>query len=120
VIDVDAIIEQMPSLKVSLRSGLTALRRPTRAARIATALWIAWAVIAWNVVFDQVIVLAGRRYVHAAALAAETGGPYARIDDWMRPAVRNGLWTASAAAAALLMIGLFGLRLAAARSDSQP
>jgi hypothetical protein len=106
-------------LRVTLRSWLAALRRPTRAARIATVLWIVWAVIAWNVVFDQVIVLAGRRYVHAAALAAGAGGPYARIDDWMRPAVSNGLWTASAAAGVILMIGLFGLRLAAARPDSQ-
>jgi hypothetical protein len=104
---------------VTLRSSLLVIRQPGRAARIATALWIAWAVIVWNVVFDHVIVVAGRRYLRAAALAAEAGGPYARIDDWMRPAVTGGLWTASAAAGAILMIGLFGLRLAAAMPDSQ-
>jgi hypothetical protein len=118
VIDVGAIIEVMP--EVILRSWLAALRQPARAARIATTLWIVWAFIVWNVVFDQVIVLAGRRYLRAAGLAAEAGGPYARIDDWMRPAVTSGLWTASAAAGAILMIGLLGLRLAAPMPDSQP
>jgi hypothetical protein len=106
--------------KVILREWLAALRQPPRASRIAAALWIAWAVIVWNVVFDRVIVLAGRRYLRAAALAARAGGPYARIDDWMRPAVTNGLWMASAAAGAILVIGLFGVRLAAARPDSRP
>jgi hypothetical protein len=111
--DVGAIIELM--LRGSLRQSLAALRQPTREARIATALWIAWAVVVWNVVFDQVMVFAGRRYVFAAALAAQAGGPYARIDDWMRPAVTSGLWRASAAAGAILVIGLFGVRLAGAR-----
>ena len=37
--------------------------------RLALVLWIAWAVIVWNVVFDHVIVVAGRDYI-AAALAA--------------------------------------------------
>jgi hypothetical protein len=87
---------------------------------MATTLWIVWAVIVWNVVFDRVIVVAGRRYLHAAALADHAGGPYARIDDWMRPAITNGLWTASAAAAAILVFGVFGVRFAAARAGSPP
>ena len=93
-----------------VRRRLTALRQPRRAARVASVLWIVWAVILWNVVFDHVIVVAGRWYLHAAQLAAEAGGPYARIDDWMRPAVTRGLWTATAAAGAVLLIGLLGVR----------
>ena len=104
----------------TLSSRLAALRQPTRAARIATTLWVVWAVIVWNVVFDQVIVLAGRRYLRAAARAAQAGGPYARIDDWMRPAVTAGLWIASAAAGTILVLGWFGVRMAAARSTSRP
>jgi hypothetical protein len=100
----------------TLSSRLAALRQPTRAARIATTLWVVWAVIVWNVIFDRVIVVAGRRYLRAAALAAQTGGPYARIDDWMRPAVTAGLWIASAAAAAILVLGWFGVRMAAVRA----
>jgi hypothetical protein len=79
------------------------------------ALWIAWAVVVWNVVFDRVIVVAGRRYLGAAALAAQAGGSYARMDEWMRPAVKSGVLMASAAAAFILLIGYWALRLATPR-----
>jgi hypothetical protein len=86
-----------------------ALRRPGRAARIAVALWITWAVAVWNVVFDRVIVVAGRSYISAAVRAADGPGPYARMDDWMRPAVTRAFWTASAAAGVLLVTLLAAL-----------
>jgi hypothetical protein len=76
-------------------------------------LWIAWAIVVWNVVFDRVLVVAGRAYVYAAGTAANRGGPYLRIDDWMRPAVSRGLWAASLSAAAILAVGFVGLRAAA-------
>src|SRR5438132_8373569 len=95
------------------RQRLGALRSPSRAARLAMALWIAWAVVVWNVVFDHVIVVAGRHYLNAAGLAADGSGAYARIDDWMRPAVTRALWTATAAGGAILVIGLVSVRLAA-------
>jgi hypothetical protein len=108
----------------TLAARLAPLRQPMRAARIAAALWVVWAVIVWNVVFDQVIVRAGRRYLAAAVLAAHAGGPYARIDDWMRPAVAAGLWIASAAAGTILILGLilgwFGVRTSGARAASRP
>jgi hypothetical protein len=87
-------------------------------ARIAAVLWIAWAVIVWNVVLDQTIVLAGRRYVVAAVAAAQGPGSYARIDDWMRPAVTRGLWFATASAATILAVGFVSLRLAPRPPDS--
>ena len=82
----------------------SALRRRGRGARIAIGLWMAWAVIVWNVVFDHVIVVAGRSYISAAVRAAAGPGPYARMDDWMRPAIARAFWTASAAAGVLLVI----------------
>ena len=85
---------------------------PPRAARIAAALWIVLAVIVWNAVFDYQLVVAGRLYVHAAAAAARAGAPYARVDDWMRPAIVRGLWLASAAAGAILLAGVLGVRFA--------
>jgi hypothetical protein len=95
---------------------LAALRDPRIASRIARALWIAWAVILWNVVFDHVVVAAGRRYVAAAARAAATPHPvYENMDAWMRPAVTCGLWMATAASSAVAASGFFFLR-AAARS----
>jgi hypothetical protein len=83
---------------------LAALRQPRRARRLAIALWIAWAVIVWNVVFDHVIVVAGRAFIAAAGLAAQGAGPYAHMDDWMRPAVTRAFWTATAASSSLLVL----------------
>ena len=99
------------------RQRFAVLRNPSRAARLATALWITWAVVVWNVVFDHVIVVAGRHYLNAADLAGQGSGVYARIDDWMRPAVTSALWTATAAGAAVLVIGLVSVRLAAHASQ---
>ncbi len=89
-----------------------ALRSPARAVRLAAALWIAWAVVVWNVVFDHTIVVAGRAYILAASIAAQNGGPFARMDDWMRPAVNRGLWAASLSAALILFTGVVSIRAA--------
>ena len=81
----------------------------SRSTRWALGFWIAFAAVVWNVVFDHTIEVAGRAYLGAAALAAHAAGPFARIDDWMRPAVPAGLWNASAAALVILAIGLGGV-----------
>jgi hypothetical protein len=95
------------------------LRHPAAAARIARALWIAWAVILWNVIFDHAIVVAGREYIVAAGRAAHAT-PFvpANMDDWMRPAVSRGAWMATAAAGAVLAIGLLAVGLAV-RGDAR-
>ena len=100
-------------LIAAARRRVAALRQPAAAARLARALWIAWAVVLWNVIFDHVIVVAGRNYIVAAGLAARAT-PFAshvNMDDWMRPAVTRGLSIATAAAGAVLLIGLAGARL---------
>lgn len=86
-------------------------------ARVAAVLWIALAVVVWNVVFDRVIVLAGRTYVHDASLADQRRQPFLRIDDYMRPAVRRGVALASVAGAAVAVVGLAAVKLAAARDE---
>lgn len=91
----------------------------TRSSRLAAALWIAFAVVVWNVVLDQVIVLAGRQYIIAAVASADSMGPFVRINDWMRPAVARGLWLANAAATVILAVGFLGLR-AASRAGRTP
>src|SRR6266542_4441647 len=96
------------------------LRHTAAAVRLARALWIIWAIVVWNVVFDHVIVVAGRNYIHAAGLAAahpDSSGrvSFAKMDDWMRPAVTRALWIASAAAGAIVVTGLVGIHLASNR-----
>jgi hypothetical protein len=94
-----------------------ALRQPRAAAKIARILWTTWAIVVWNVVFDHVIVVAGRDYVAAASAAAGTARnahpQYLAMDDWMRPAVIRGLWLATAAAGTILVLGLALITVAA-------
>jgi hypothetical protein len=92
----------------------TASGRAARERRLALALWIAWAVVVWNVVFDWAIVEAGNRYVVAATAGAYRGA-YVRMDDWMAPAVRIGTCRATAASAAILLVGVAAFRVAAPR-----
>jgi hypothetical protein len=104
------------------RRRVAALRQPARAARIARALWIAWALVVWNVVFDHAIVTAARDYIHAATHnTGRAGGvtPVARMDDWMRPAVTRGMWTASAAGGTVLVAGLLSVRWAVRAAASR-
>lgn len=89
-----------------------------RTARLAVALWIALAVVVWNVVFDRVLVLAGRQYVHAATLAARGGGPYLRVDDTMRPARVRALRTATLAATVVLTAGVIAAVIARRRAKN--
>jgi cobalamin biosynthesis Mg chelatase CobN len=77
----------------------------------AIVLWVAFAFAVWNVVFDRVLVLAGRRYVYAAAMSANQSHTYLRIDDWMRPAITRGVWLASGAAGLILAVLVAGLLL---------
>ncbi len=72
--------------------------------RAAAWLWIIWAFVVWNVVFDRVIVVAGRDYLTIASAAAKTGA-YLKIDDTMRPAQSRALWLATASAGAILVVG---------------
>ena len=107
------IIDRM--LAADARRRVARWRQPRPAARIARALWIAWAVIVWNVVFDHAIVVAGRSYVAAAGRAAAAAGPFANMDDWMRPAVLRGFWIATAAGGAVLLVGLAAVSQASRR-----
>jgi len=84
----------------------------SRRANIARALWVAWAVIVWNVVFDRIIVVAGREYIRTAIDAAAAGRPRPRLDDFMRPAVPHGVWVSSVSALTILVVGLLSIAYA--------
>lgn len=87
--------------------------------RLAVVLWVVWAVIVWNVVFDRVLIEAGREYVRAAMAAAQGTGPYARIDDYMRPAVPWALVFASAAAGVIAIVGIVAFRRASRATSAE-
>ena len=99
-----------------------AIMETMRAARIARALWLVWAVLLWNVVFDHVIVVAGREYIVAAKSVINSTANarhHPDMDDWMRPAVTRGLWIATASAATVVVGGVVLLRVASARSANR-
>ena len=88
-------------------------------AKLAAVLWCVWAVVVWNVVFDRVLIEAGREYVRGAMAAADASGPYARIDDYMRPAIPRALALASAAAGAILVVGIVAFRRAGRATSAE-
>jgi hypothetical protein len=108
-------------LLAAARRRVVAWRQPRQAARIARVLWIVWAIVVWNVVFDRVIVVAARAFIVAASAqaAAYPAGPFANMDDWMRPAVVRGFWIATAACAGIVIAGLTAVNYAA-RRDERP
>ena len=88
--------------------------------RLARILWVVLAIVVWNVVFDRVLVLAGREYVYAATLAARDG-VYLFAKDWMASAVARGFWLASAGAAIILAAGLVLVEVARKKhTESEP
>jgi hypothetical protein len=100
----------------ALRSSVAeriAVAQPGAAARVAFALWTVWAVIVWNVVFDQVVVRAGRDYIAAAGRASISHSARPNMDAFMRPAVTRGLGIATASGGLVLLIGLASVRAAA-------
>ena len=88
------------------------LHQLRHSARLAAALWLVLAFVVWNVVFDRILVLAGRRYSYAAAMAVREGKNYLRIDDWMRPAITHGVRVASVTALGIAVFGLIAVVLA--------
>jgi hypothetical protein len=86
-----------------------------RSVRLAVVLWMVFAFAVWNVIFDRTLVLAGRRYVYAASMAATHGDPYLTIDSWMRPAIARGVRLASLASGAIVAAGLIAIYAARSR-----
>jgi hypothetical protein len=88
------------------------LPRVRKPARLAAALWLVLAFVVWNVIFDRILVLAGRRYSYEAAVSARAGRGYLLINDWMRPAVAHGAVVATFVAAVIAIVGLTAVSLA--------
>jgi hypothetical protein len=94
---------------LGIKQSVRALRR---SARVAAALWLVLAFLVWNVVFDRILVLAGRRYANAAATAVRERHAYLRIDDWMRPAITHGVHVATIAGLSVAVFGFVAVVIA--------
>ena len=90
-----------------------------RAIVVAIVLWLVFAFVVWNVIFDRMIVLAGRRYSHDATVLYRTTGQYLLIDSVMRPAVSHAVKVASAVAGAIVAGSLLLIRVAALRDPAR-
>lgn len=90
-----------------------------RSVVVAVVLWMVFAFLVWNVIFDRIIVLAGRRYSHDATVLFRATGQYLRIDDVMRPAIAHGVRVASGVAGAIAVAAVVLIGLAAARDKGR-
>ena len=93
--------------------------RPLRSARLAAALWLVFAFVVWNDVFDSYV--KGGMYDYIARRARYEQGlePRPTIDDLMRPAVRKGLLAASAWGLIVASAGLAAIAVASRRDARQ-
>jgi hypothetical protein len=83
-----------------------------RAARLA---WAAFAVVVWNVVFDAIVIQAGRDYLTLQALHQQGRAPAVTIRGVMDPGVARAARTATLSGGAVGAAGLFVTWLAARR-----
>lgn len=89
-----------------------------RRTTVAYVLWVVLAGVIWNVVFDRVLVLAGRQYVHAASEADQRANSPVLpvlIDPWMREARRRAVRLATMVAVPVVVAGVMAIRLASRR-----
>ncbi len=90
--------------------------RPTPARRrLAAALWLVFALVAWNVLFDAAVKDGVSDYLNRQALHQQGRGPAVGIFDVMRPAVSRGALVASAWALPIAVVGVVGAYLGARR-----
>jgi hypothetical protein len=92
--------------------------RLTRRTRVIAIFWAVAAVVAWNAVFDRVIVLAGRQYIRAAVAADQAGSSLA-IADWMEPAVVRAFRQATAVGVGVAILGFLAVRRSARREAEE-
>lgn len=86
---------------------------------VAVGLWLMFAFVVWNVIFDRIIVLAGRRYSYDAYLLYRSTGKYLLIDSEMRPAVTHAFTVASVVAVVIVAGSMLLIRAAALRDAAR-
>ena len=82
-----------------------------RARRLAIALWLGLAVVAWNALYDLRISLGVRDYLLKAALHDAGRGPAVVMAEAMRATVRDAVIVASLWAGIVVVVGTVTTRL---------
>jgi hypothetical protein len=90
-------------------------RRGLPGRRAALLAWAACAVVVWNVVFDAIVIQAGREYLTLQALHQQGRGPAVTIRGVMDPGVARAARTATLSGGAVGAAGLLATWLAARR-----
>jgi len=83
------------------------------------SLWLAFGFVAWNVLFDRRVAVAGAAFTREQTLNHQQGRPLVSIDDGFRPSVRAAAAGAALWAGSLTALGMI-LSLAAARAFRRP
>ena len=81
--------------------------------RAALLAWAACAVVVWNVVFDAIVIQAGREYLTLQALHQQGKGPAVTIRGVMDRGVSRAVRTATASGGAVGVAGILAAWLAA-------
>jgi hypothetical protein len=89
-----------------------------RGRRLAAALWVGLAIVAWNAVYDLRITLGVRDYLLKTALHEAGRAPAVVMSDAMHATVRDAVLVASLWAAIILAVGVATVRLSRPRSES--
>jgi hypothetical protein len=73
--------------------------------RVLLALWLAWAFVTWNVVFDRAVAVAGAEFTRDQIARHQKGEAVAFIEDAFSPRVGAAAVEASLYAAVILVTG---------------
>lgn len=92
------------------------MRALDRRERLAAAVWVVIAIVAWNGVYDILLTRGIKDYLLRNALHLAGRGPAVSMTDRMDAAVAEAFWLATLAASVLLLAGLWTIRLLARRS----
>jgi hypothetical protein len=92
------------------------MRALDRRERLAAAVWVVIALVAWNGVYDILLTRGIKDYLLRNALHLAGRGPAVSMTDRMDAAVAEAFWLATLAASILLLAGLWTIRLLARRS----
>ena len=96
------------------REGRGGQRRPAMR-RAAVLAWAVGAVVVWNVVFDEIVIQAGRDYLTLQALYQQGKAPAVTIRGVMDPGVARAARTATLSGGGVGAAGLLAIWLAARR-----